>query len=417
MTMRSCIAFACAAACALAPAHLRAEEALSQERALTAAYADNPELAAARTDIAAARGELVSARALPAPGMEFEIGGLKANEDGKRIATLDKVSVVQEIEPPGVWGQKTKIAELEIAMREESARAVWSDRYVAVREQYNRIILDKKRLQVSGENLRILRQFTSKVELKFQSGKALKDEVQRAQIELLQSETAFLAAEKTLRVDKARLNLLLGRPVAADFDVQEDLREETIDPDLEALTAAALRQRPDVRAETLALRARQEELAMEQLKRLPSPFVGYERVTTDYENDSTIKLGMTMPVWGLNQGGVQKAAAAKDAQSVKAAAMRREAALDVYEAYLDAELSRRKVALLKKGLEEANELLRVADLRYSEGQIDFLNFLDQVRKATETRVAYYEGLFELSNAVSRLEKAAYTSLRKERYFP
>jgi len=397
-------------------APLMAEETVTQERALTGAYADNPDIAEAREGIAIARGELLAARALPSPGIEFEIGGLKANEGGKRDATLDRVSVVQEFEPLGVRSQKTKIAMIEIAIREAAVRGAWSDAYLAVREQYNRIILDKKKLEVSGENLNILRQFSSRVELKFQSGKALKDELQRARIELLRSEAAYLAAQKDLKVDKAKLNLLLGRPVDTVFDIQDELREESVELDLQALTALAMERRPDIKRESLDLAAKNEALTLEQLKRLPSPFVGYERVTTDYENDSTIKLGMTMPVWGMNEGEVRQAKGRKEAQAVKAAAARREASFEVYEAYLDAELAGRKVELLKKGLEEANELLRVADLRYSEGEIDFLNFLDQVRRATETRMSYYEGLFERSNAISRLEKTVYASLRKENYF-
>lgn len=417
MVMRSIAAsLLCAALAGSAVSGLCADEtALTQDNALSGAYADNPQVTEARKSVDAARGELLTARALPAPGIEFEIGGLKANESGKRDATLDTVSVMQEFEPLGVWGQKTKIAGIEVAAREASVRGVWSEAYLAVRERYARIILDKKKLEVSGENLTILRQFCSKVELRFQSGKALKDEMQRARIELLQSETAYLAAEKELKVDKARLNLLLGRPADTPFDVREELKEEKMEFDLRTLTALAMERRPDIRREALALDAKNEELTMAQLKRLPSPFVGYERVTTDYENDSTIRLGMTMPLWGFNQGEVRKAAAQKEAQAVKTAAVKREAAFEVYEAYLDAELFRRKIELLKKGLEEANELLRLADLRYSAGEIDFLNFLDQVRKATETRISYYEGLCELSNAISRLEKTVYASLRKESY--
>ena len=57
----------------------------------------------------------------------------------------------------------------------------------------------------------------------------------------------------------------------------------------------------------------------------------------------------------------------------------------------------------------------MSDLSYSEGGIDFINFLDQVKTATETRILYYEGLFDLGNAISRLEKVMYSSLRKEGY--
>ncbi len=53
-------------------------------------------------------------------------------------------------------------------------------------------------VELAHENLNIMRQFYSRVELRFQSGRAMKDELQRSRIELLQSEAAYLAAEKDL---------------------------------------------------------------------------------------------------------------------------------------------------------------------------------------------------------------------------
>jgi hypothetical protein len=41
--------------------------------------------------------------------------------------------------------------------------------------------------------------------------------------------------------------------------------------------------------------------------------------------------------------------------------------------------------------------------------------LDQVKTAVTTRVAYYEGLFNLNSSISELEKLIYASLRGEDY--
>jgi outer membrane protein TolC len=107
--------------------------------------------------------------------------------------------------------------------------------------------------------------------------------------------------------------------------------------------------------------------------------------------------------------------AEKEAQWVRLEAAKRETAFEVYEAYLEAELAQKQLDSLKKSLEEANELLHLADLSYSEGEMDFINYLDQVRTVAETRVQYYEGLFNLNSAVTELEKTVYTSMRKEEY--
>jgi outer membrane protein TolC len=152
-----------------------------------------------------------------------------------------------------------------------------------------------------------------------------------------------------------------------------------------------------------------------RLNRLPSPFVGFKRTNEDYDNDYAAVVGFSVPIWNLNKGEVKKARAEKEAQIVRTEAVRREVAFNVFEAYLNVELAHRQFELLKKSLEEANELLHLANLRYGEGEIDFINFLDQTRASTQTRVKYYEGLFSLNNAVSELEKTVYASVRKEAY--
>ena len=250
---------------------------------------------------------------------------------------------------------------------------------------------------------------------RFQSGQALKNDVQRAKIELLDAENAYLAAEKESKTNKARLNLLLGRAMDTFFEIEEELKDEELQLDLKELTQVAFSKSPAIKSEDLALNSKTANLTKEELNRLPSPFVGFKRTTEEYENDSSVVVGVSVPLWNLNQGEVKKAKAEKDAQIVKTQAAKREVVFNVFEAYLNAELAHRQLELLKKSLEEANELLHLANLRYGEGEIDFINFLDQTRTSTQTRVKYYEGLFSLNKAINELEKTIYASVRKEGY--
>ena len=397
------------------PKAAHAEEPLTLERALSLAYEFNPRILEAKKAIDAARGDLITARTFANPEVEFEIGGLKRNEEGKRKTNLDSFEVRQGFSPPGVRGAKSKIAKNQIFIQEESVKAVWSQVYAQVRETYSQIILDKKELELANEKLNIMRQFFSKVQERFQSGQALKNDVQRAKIELLDAENAFLAAEKGLKINKAKLNLFLGRTMEVHFEIEEELKEEELILNLNDLVQTAFLKSPAIKAEEILLNSKTNNLTKEQRNRLPSSFVGFQRTREDYENDYAAIVGLSFPLWNLNQGEVKKARAEKEAQETKVEAVRRDLAFSVFEAYLNAELAHRQFELLKKSLEEANELLRLANLRYSEGELGFLNFLDQVKTATQTRVKYYEGLFSLTRAISELEKTVYSSVRKEGY--
>lgn len=416
MSIRVCVSvgvfiiFSCVAVSLLC-----AEETLTLDRAILIAYQCNPYVVEARTTVNAARGELITASALPDPEIEFEIGGMKANEEDKYVANLDKVALRQPFDPIGVREVRSYIAQNEILIRGESVKGVWAGIYRDVRDGYSRIILDKKELELVTENLNVLRQFYSRVELQVQSGKAMKNELERAKIELLEAELKCLGMERELKTDKGRLNILLGRSADTSFEIKEELREEMMELNYKDLTRVAFEMRPDIKAEVLGYDSKVRNVTKEKLGTLPAPFIGYDRTTTSYENDSSLTIGMRIPAWHLNQGEIKKAKAERDAQWTRLEAAKRQAELDVYEAFLDAEFARRQVELFKTSVDAANELLRLADQHYSEGEIDFLNFLDQVRTSTQARVRYYEGLFALNSAISQLEKTIYASLRKEKY--
>ncbi|MFA4888541.1 MAG: TolC family protein [Candidatus Omnitrophota bacterium] len=393
----------------------KAEETLSLDKALMTAYDNNPRMIEARKLVDAVKGDLITARTLPNPEVEFEIGGLKKNEEGKRKGKLDNIEIRQDLGPLGSRLLDGKIAKNQVLSQEESLKAVWANIYLEVRQAYTKIVLDKKEIELAQGNLNILRNFFSRVQLRFQSGQAIKNDVQRAKIELLKAENSYFVAEKELKIDKARLNLLLGSSFDVSFDVAEELKEENIELSFQELSEKALFLRPDIKSEKLQLDSAGKNLVKEQLNRLPSPFVGFQRTTEEYENDSAVVLGFSFPLWNFNQGEVKKAKAQKEAQQVKVASAKREVVFEVYEAYAETELAKKQLDLSKKSLEEANELLHLADLRYSEGDMDFINYLDQVKAVTESRVGYYESLFRLNDVLSGMEKTIYSSLRGEGY--
>ena len=388
---------------------------LALKEALQIAYDNNPQMVIGRKWIDSAKGDLIAAKALANPEFEFEIGGLKKNEEGERRTNLDNVAIKQDFDPLGVYWLEKRIAQNEVKIGEEALKGAWSSVYSDVREAYIKIILDKKESELADSNLKALRQFFSNVQIRFQSGQALKNELQRARIELLKSGNEYLIAEKNLKTDKARLNLLLGRAWDVAFDIKEELREENLKLDLKQLTDIAFARRPDIKIEKFQMDSKNKNLKKEELSRLPSFALGFQKTNEDYEKDYSAVVEVSVPFWNLNQGEVKKAKAEQAAQKVKVEALDREVVFDVYQAYLNADLSQKQLDLFTQSLEEANELFRLSELGYREGHIDFINYLDQVRTAKEARFRYYEGLFNLDKTISDLEKAIYASLREEEF--
>jgi len=391
-------------------------ERLTFKEALELAFEHNPRMIEANTMVESARGDLITARTPHNPEAELEFGGFKKDASGGRNPNLDSIEVKQPFDPIGVWFLNQKIASNQVKIQGESVRLAWAGVYVQVRDAYSKIIFGEKRLEIAEDNLKSMRQFFGRVQDRYQSGLVIKNDFQRAKIELLQAEHGYLTARKELSVERARLNLALGRPIETDFDLAEKLKEERLLLSIDQLKELAAANRPDIKMAELETDSKNKNLIKEQLKRLPSYSVGFRRVDDEYEDDYVIVVGISLPLWNLNQGEVKKAKAEKDIQRLRTQAVKNEAEFDVYRAYLDAELAQKQFELSRKSLEESNELYRLANLRYSEGKIDFLNYLDQIKTASQAKVNYYEGLFELSRTMSALEASIYASLRQEEFF-
>ena len=215
---------------------------LTLDKALELAYDNNPRMIEVRQSIVSAKGEKISAMALADPEVEFEIGGLKKEEGEERHINLDKFKIKQDFDPLGVYWIRNRIAKNDILVQEEALKDVWGVVYSEVREAYNKLILDNKRSELAQENLNILRQFFSKVQLRFKSGRALKNDVQRAKIEMLKSETEYLLVEKEVKEDKAKLNLLMGRPIEKVISIEEELEVEKLNLNLKELREMALKE-------------------------------------------------------------------------------------------------------------------------------------------------------------------------------
>ncbi|MDP2653157.1 MAG: TolC family protein [Candidatus Omnitrophota bacterium] len=389
------------------------EEVLSLKGALAAAYQDNPQMVEARARIGSAQGDLLTVRTWLNPELEAEVGGLKKNEAEERRGHLDSISIKQPFSPVGVRYLQTKMARNDVLAQEEMVKLTWAAVYADVRGLFSQIVLDQQSIRLAEDNANALRQFFSNVQIRYQSGQVLKNDLNRAQIELRKAESESLAAQRNLKVNKAGLNFLLGRPYDRPFEIREELREESLSLDLEDLIRRAIAQRPDLKAQALQFDSSRKDVVRAELGRLPSFSLGFEKTDTAYDKDYAALVSINVPLWNLNQGDVRKARARRTIEETKTDALKREIGLEVYRLFLNAEYAQSQIHLLNQSLREANELLSLAHLRYREGKIGFTDYLDQVKTAAQAKVNYYEALYDLERSINSLEVAIYTPLRQE----
>ena len=187
--------------------------------------------------------------------------------------------------------------------------------------------------------------------------------------------------------------------------MKDSIAYETLRYEYEKIKDQGLVQRADIRNETARLRARKKSFWKALLGTLfPKMAFGVERTTEDYENDTAVLLEASYPLWGFNLGEVREARAEQEKQKIRLEALKRQAGLEIYQAFLETELADKQVRLQKKALEEANELLRQITLQYETGEVPFLTYLENIKTIKETRLGYFNALRNYKEKVAELER-------------
>lgn len=383
-----------------------ADKALSLEEVLEVAYWKHPSMMEARQEISASKGRWIQSEALPDPELELAVGGFKKNEDGVRDRKLDSVTIKQPLAPLGTRFFRGREGWHRIGIAKSELELTWGEIRVRIIELYARILAGQKGFEIARDNLNATRQFFTSVETRFQSGNARQSDVLRARIEVSKAENDLLINEKDLKVSRSEMNLALGRSIETPLALADSLDYQALQYRYESLLEKAVKDRADLKIEKKKLRIAKNSFWSALLRGVfPKMAIGVERTTEEFENDTALVLEASYPLWSFfNFGEMKEAKAEKEKQEVRLEALKRQVSLEVYQAFLEAELADKQTKLQKKALDEANELLRQVTLSYEEGDVPFLTYLENTKTIKETRLAYLNALKGFKEKVADLER-------------
>ena len=388
---------------------------LSLHEALRMAYERNPQVIEARQDTEAAKGRWIQERTLPNP--EVEVSSTELSEGLRQGSTVgdDSIALSQEVDVLGKFWLRGQAGKHEYRAAQHTLQRTWSEVAFDVTKAYNDLLRSTQRVGVTHENLNVTRQLLDQVQLRYSSGQALRNELLRAQIEAAKAENTVLEAEKQVNVDTATLNILLGRDAQTPMVPSDELTYEVHDFDVDQLLAHALAQRPDLKAQEAEVKAHKAKYQLAISNILDNPTVSAvgtrERsLETGAERVFGLSIRMPIPFWNQNQGAIREAKAEFRKQENARDALARDIGREVLRAVAEARLAQRQVAVWKTGVEQANELVRLATQQYREGDINFITYLEHLGTVRETKVAYVEALATYRTQVALVDQAVAKTL-------
>ncbi len=395
----------------LSSAYVRAQDAdiparLTLQDAVRLAIARNPELAAARNEVQAEKGNVVTAskRLNPAATVQTEDFPIRAHP-GPFFGTQEITTRIDyEIERGG--RRELRIDEAKQAL--QARQLAYEDRVrlktLEVERAFSLAILAKSDLEAVRLILDQAEQTIALNRVRLAQGEISPLELNRVEVEKLKFQDDVFQADLQLRNAKSTLLALLNAPdlsrnveVVGSLPVADQASEPGLPPaaPLPELLKIAMERRPDMASRLEEKRRADTETLLQRALRSPNVTVGggYKR-SGDY---NSFVLGVTIPlkIFNRNEGEILRADAEQEQAANLVAAVRKDIELDVQKAYNAVEVNRQRVEYIRsQHIKKAEDASRVTLASYNLGGSTLMDYLDAQRTYRDALRIYNQALFD-----------------------
>jgi len=372
----------------------------------------NPLIAGAMAVIDQSTGQRTAAGAYPNPTIHGDGGRGYLKDAGPitneipRSATEYMAGVSQPIEWPAKRAARQRAAEAGLAGASvgliETRLNLTSDVKVAFYD----LLLAQRDLELSKNNLTIVEDVRRVVASRVRLGEAPQFELIKAEVEVLKANQAVTRSENTVRVTRVILDTLTGGALGPTYAVTGDFLVYPPSLDLDRLTARSMHEHPTIQRLARTIDQADRTIEFERQNRVPNVSLNTS-YTREYGREGfDVGLSVPAPFWYQRQGEIAGSLGAKRKEEAELLRMRNELLRQINQYYQDAQTTAKLIEVLEKGLmRQAEEALRIAKFSFQQGAASLLDVLDAQRVQRQILFDYAQARFELSVALSRLERA------------
>lgn len=363
---------------------------------------NNPTLAQAAAQVQAARARCLQAGLYPNP-----VAGYQASEIGDEGQAGQQGGFIgQEIVTAGKLRLNRAVSNQEI----QQAEYQWQAQRLRVLTDVRRAFYDTF---VAQRSVELTEQLVAIGQQGVQASEALMKAKEVARVDLLQARVEADSAK--LLLEKARnrhmaawrgLAAVVGDPTAQPSPLAGDLRDNLPNYTWESTLERLYVDSPQLAAAQAGIARAQAVWNRECAERIPNVNVQlgvqYDNATQD--NIAGVQVGVPIPLFNRNQGGIRRAqaeltAAHRDVERVRLSLQQRLAV--VFEQYATARQQAERYAA--DILPNAEESLKLVSSGYRQGEFSYVVLLTAQRTYFQTHLAYLDALRELRAASAAIE--------------
>jgi outer membrane protein TolC len=404
---------------------------------------ENPEVAAAEKNVAAARARLEATGVPPDPRLGVGVVNALVSDplSSEDMMTMRMVQIGQVFPFPGKLGLERDAARWGLAEAEAERDRVEREVTAAVEKAYLDLWLFDRGVEVVNRNRELLADFVAITETRYQVGTGAQQDVLKAQVEATQLGEEFLDLAERRAAAAAELNALLDRPARAplgDPILPDRLERAAIPPpgtpvrftaaaltgdaedpdspipDLMTLERLAAEHSPEIRASAARVARARAEAELAGKAALPDldMALGYGQ-RGGREDMVSAMVSVPLPIF---KGRKQDALEAAEAAEVESAEAAHRALLNDVSARLAATRAslvrtRERIALLRDGiLPQAHAALESAVAGYPVARVDFLTLLDNQVTLFRHDLDYFRLVADFGRDLAELERIVGTEV-------
>lgn len=382
--------------------------------AISEALKNNPEIQVARRRIDTVRARASQAGYLEDPEIALQAGGVPLSHPTDLTrADTNMIGIRQKIPFFGKLGLKEKIANQEVKVLEEELHAKEREIISRVKMAFADLFMAQKTIEISREQLELMRGVSRATEARYQVGKVTQQDVFKALLEQTEIMNQLVVAEQERKAAEVRLNVAMNRSPQAPIEVP-DLSAPNMTLSPSALEESAMANRPELKGaeQDIERTTKMYELA-ERNRKFPDFMVGWDYWRMPEEmtkNRYAAMVNITIPFspWTIGRRNyeVEEALAEISAAKANREAIRNMTLREVGESQAKIQAARRSLELYQEGILPQAELSFRASLSaYQNGRVEFVSLLEAQRSLWEARMGYFKTLASILQSLADLERA------------
>ncbi|MDH3503192.1 MAG: TolC family protein [Nitrospirota bacterium] len=373
---------------------------------LAIALEKNPLVTESEGFIEHKEGKKLSASAYPNPTLSFHGGRGTVRDPSVGISITERyVTLSQPLEWPGMRAARQQAAQAGVEGALASGEEAKLNLIAATKQAFYDLLLAERQREMALHNVRTMEEVREAVIRRVDSGEAPPFEAVKVKVEDMKVQKEVARAKGVVQSFQASLNSLTAGALGPEFSIQGDFATWPGALHIATLSEQALAHHPVIMKWEKIVEEAQQTHRQEQQARIPNM-----TVSGSYQRDAGREayvgvLSIPFPLWDQRQGDIAQAKGTLRQREAMLLRAKHELLKGVAQQVQLSQAAAAQIATYEKGLlNQAQEALRIAQVSFKFGEASLLDVLDAQRVLRQTQVDYAQAKYDLSIALTELER-------------